>query len=124
MAPLDVERAVLFGQVPLPGDGARPIQRDDLSGSEPCVDEVAVGHRARRREVVLVVHRREVARRVDPPFPDPRPGRTVERLDDEDRAIRAGTRIDGERAFALRRRVRALHESRVSALAPHTSAEL
>ena len=56
MAPLDVEGAVLCRKVALPDHGTAAIERDDLAGAEPGIDQCPVGDRARRREVVLVVH--------------------------------------------------------------------
>ena len=47
VSPLDVERAVLGREVPLPDDRAGSIERDDLAGAEPGEDERAVGDRAR-----------------------------------------------------------------------------
>ena len=63
------------------------VERDDLAGAEPRVDHLTVGHRARAREVVLVVDAGQRAGRLDPILPQPRAVGAVERFDDEERAI-------------------------------------
>ena len=80
--------AISRAEVPLPGDGAVAVQRDDLAGAEPRVDPRAVGDGARRGEVVLVVDRRERALGFDPPLPQPLAVGARKRLDDEERLAR------------------------------------
>ena len=126
VSPLNVERAVLLRQVPLPDDRAGAIERDDLSGAEPGEHQRAVGDRARRREVVLVVHRRQRAGRLDPSLPDALAVGAAERLDDEEGLGRIGARrgVHAERALALGGGVGALHQARMVALAPDARADL
>ena len=92
VAPLDVERPVLFCEVPLPHDRTRPIERDDLAGPEPCDDEIAIGDRAGRGEVVFVMHGREFADGIDPPLPDASTRGAIDCLDNENGARGVGPR--------------------------------
>ena len=112
------------GELPLPHDGAGAIERDDLAGAEPREHQRAVGHRARRGEVVLVVDRRQIAGRFDAAFPHALAVGAIERLDDEDGLRRVRRRRGAERPFALRRGVGALHQPRMVAFAPDAGADL
>ena len=74
-------------EMPLPDHLAVHVERDDLAGAEPRVDHLAVGHRARAREIVLVVHARQRPGGFDAMLPQPPAVGAVERLDDEERAV-------------------------------------
>jgi hypothetical protein len=110
--PVDVERGDLLAEVALPHQLAVHVERDDLAGTEPCVDELPVRHRAWRGEVVLVVHRWERAGGLEAILPEPAPRCAVERLDQEEGPVRGRRARRAQRPFARARRVGALRQSR------------
>ncbi len=59
--PADLEGSVLLPQVTPPDELSVHVERHELARPEPGVHEVAVGHGAGAGQVVLVVHRRQVA---------------------------------------------------------------
>jgi len=122
--PLDVERRDLLAQVPLPAYGAVAPERDQLPRTKPRVDCLAVGRGTRRREVVLLVHRRQRSFGRDAPFPQALAIGAGKRFDDKERAVRVRwTRTTAsELTLTHRGGITALHEPR--ALARHAAANL
>ena len=57
--PTDVEGGVVLAEVALPQESTVEREGDELSGPEPGVHDLAIGHRARAGEIVLPVDRRD-----------------------------------------------------------------
>ena len=123
VAPDHVERRDLGPQVPLPHQLAVHVERDDLARAEPGVDHLPVGDRARRREVVLVVHAGQRARRLEPVFPQALAVGAVEGFDEEEGAVVAAA-LRVERPLAGGRGVPALHEAGMVARRADAAADL
>ncbi len=56
VTPIDLEGSVLCTQMFLPDEFPREIDRGYLARREPGIDTLAIGHRTRRGEVVLLMN--------------------------------------------------------------------
>src|SRR5688500_8955628 len=59
VCPEQLERRILFAEVPLPEHASVKIEADQLSGTEPCIDPLSVGDTARAREIVVGMYGRQ-----------------------------------------------------------------
>ena len=103
-----------------------PVMSSDTSlpGAEPRVDAAPVGDRARRREVVLVVHFGELSFGRQLVFPQLAAIDAIQRGDEERDLSRDRRGASAERALSGFRWVSALHERRMIARAPRAAPDL
>ena len=121
MAPLDVEGAVLLREVLRPRRLAGHVERDELAGAVPRIDALAVGDGTGARQVVLVVHRRQLALGRDLMNPQPLARRSIEGFDDESDVGAGAAR---QRRLAGGRGIGALRQRRVPAVTAPAIADL
>ena len=96
MAPEVQEGSVLLPEVTFPDFLALPVDGDDLSVAEPRVDELAVGHRSRGGEIVLLVRIGSIAGGGGAVSPEAAAVRSLEGFHGEVKfAVRAAGAADG-----------------------------
>jgi hypothetical protein len=64
-APNRGQRGVILAKVSRPNSPSIRVERNKLTGAEPGIHPLAIGHRARCREVSLIVDVRQLADCID-----------------------------------------------------------